>query len=312
MNPIIGRAMQIAIRYGQPAAEAFIRQAQAGYAAIRNAPQLAPKGVTGPFAPNPVLNPTTGYKIQYPISHADKALRGRQILEYTPSQVYGAYGAAAAPAALGMAAMSTRDPSYSEGTPASQSLFSQLDRSASAVEPRPLTTPGGRPTEPSFEPGYEGNAGRRLSGELMAMQPEPGYGMPPAARAAVNAARAVMPQKPPMPPPRARDEAPAPMSSRDLWERYNRTGSAADFVRADAATQRPGRAEGGGLDPMAGLMPPDMATMPVDAPLPQPMDMAPPAPAMEPKAPAGGAGGKDAAINKALDIIHKLISGQRI
>jgi len=138
-----------------------------------------------------------------------------------------------------------------------------------------------------------------------------------AAARAVRTARTVMPQNPPLPPPRQRDEAPAPMSSRDLWERYSQTGSAADFVRADAATPRPGRAEGGGLDPMGGLMPPDMATMPVDAPMPMPpmpADAAPP-PSMDgPKAPAagGGAGGRDAAINKALDIIHNLVTRQRI
>jgi hypothetical protein len=106
------------------------------------------------------------------------------------------------------------------------------------------------------------------------------------------------------------------MSSRDLWQRYNDTENPADFVRADAA-MRAGRAEGGGLDPMGGLMPPDMATMPVDAPSmpmpPMPADAGPP-PSMDgPKPPpAGGAGGRDAAINKALDIIHNLVTRQRI
>jgi hypothetical protein len=35
------------------------------------------------------------------------------------------------------------------------------------------------PFVPQPEPGYEGAAGRRLSGALLAMQPQPGYDMPP-------------------------------------------------------------------------------------------------------------------------------------
>jgi hypothetical protein len=141
-----------------------------------------------------------------------------------------------------------------------------------------------------------------------------GYDMPPAARAAVSTARNIMPQSPSPTPPRPTQAAPVASepSSRALWERYGETESPADFVRADMA-MRAGRADGGGLDPMGGLMPPDMGTMPVDAPLPMPADAAP-HPAMEgAKAPAGGgAGGRDAAINKALDIIHRLITTQRV
>jgi hypothetical protein len=189
------------------------------------------------------------------------------------------------------------------------SAFGELDAIGGGREFRPLTIPASR----SMEPGYEGSAGRRLSGEMLAMQPEPGYDMPPAARAAVSTARNIMPQSSP-PPPRPTQAAPVASepSSRALWERYGETESPADFVRADMA-MRAGRADGGGLDPMGGLMPPDMGTMPVDAPLPMPADAAPP-PAMDgPKAPAGGgAGGRDAAINKALDIIHRLITTQRV
>jgi hypothetical protein len=205
-----------------------------------------------------------------------------------------------------------------------ESLFSQLYRGesapTSAVEPRPLTIPGGRQEiRPMDSTLFGEDAGPRPSPMIASDSTLAGYDMPPAARAAVNTARTVMPQNPPMPPPRPRDEAPAPMSSRDLWQRYNETESPADFVRADAA-MRAGRAEGGGLDPMGGLMPPDMATMPVDAPSmpmpPMPADAGPP-PSMDgPKAPAaggaGGAGGRDAAINKALDIIHNLVTRQRI
>jgi len=222
-----------------------------------------------------------------------------------------------------------------------ESLFSQLYRGesvpTSAVEPRPLTIPGGSPA-PRFQnsdmsagfadpPQFQNSdmSARFLDG-------------PSAARAAVRTART------PMPPPRATDEAPARgrffsgpdyQSRNDLAEGPERGYGApvlqngrinwgdsenpADFVRADAAMRamRAGRAEGGGLDPMGGLMPPDMATMPVDAPSmpmpPMPADAGPP-PSMDgPKPPAaGGAGGRDAAINKALDIIHNLVTRQRI
>jgi hypothetical protein len=153
--------------------------------------------------------------------------------------------------------------------------------------------------------------------------------MPREARAAVATANRVMPRQAPMPPPRPREGAPMTLPSSPDYQSNSRPvqdnaginwgdpDSAADFFRAERA-MRAGRAEGGGL----GLMPPDMATMPVDGPppgmdlspaLPQPADMAPPAPPAESKGPSGGgAGGKDAAINKALDIIHKLINRQGI
>lgn len=183
---------------------------------------------------------------------------------------------------------------------------------------RPLTIPASRPQiRPMDSTLFGEDVGPRPSPMIASDSTLAGYDMPPAARAAISTARSVMPQSPPMPPPRPAEVTPVASgpSARDLWERYNETGSAADFARADAATPRLPRADGGGLgaDPMAGLMPPDMATMPVDAPLPMPADAAPP-PSMDgPKAPAGGgAGGRDAAINKALDIIHRLITTQRV
>ena len=156
--------------------------------------------------------------------------------------------------------------------------------------------------------------------------------MPREARAAVSTARSIVappPRQAPMPPPRPREGAPMMLPSSPDYQSNSRPvqdnaginwgdpDSAADFFRAERA-MRAGRAEGGGL----GLMPPDMGTMPVDAPppgmemspaLPQPADAAPSMPPAESKGPSGGgAGGKDAAINKALDIIHKLIIRQGI
>jgi hypothetical protein len=94
-----------------------------------------------------------------------------------------------------------------------------------------------------------------------------------------------------------------------LWSRYNETESPADFARADAA-MRAGRAEGGGIpEGMMGARPmPSLDLPPMDGP--PPMGDMPPlggmSPASKPAAGAG-AGGRDAAINKALEIIHHLV-----
>jgi len=142
-----------------------------------------------------------------------------------------------------------------------------------------------------------------------------GYDMPPerAARNAVRVAQSVMPQAP-------RPTASGP-SARDLWTRYNESESPADFVRADKAlladkamlaALREGRAEGGGIpEGMMGARPmpiPNLDLPPMDGP--PPMSDMPPlggmSPATKPAAGAG-AGGRDAAINKALEIIHHLV-----
>lgn len=128
------------------------------------------------------------------------------------------------------------------------------------------------------------------------------------ARRAVQVARSVMPANPPMPPRPQREPVGAPMqlpsaapqgssegflsrlfgsqpetlSSRELFERASQTDSPADFFRADRA-MREGRAEGG-------------AAMGEATPFPSPA--APPKPS---------SGGRDAAITKALDIIHQLV-----
>ena len=124
-----------------------------------------------------------------------------------------------------------------------------------------------------------------------------------------------------------RPAAPAPEraagpSARELFSRYNESESPADFIIASNALlrerpdmiERYGRAEGGGIpEGMMGARPMPMPNL--DLPLmdgPAPMGDMPPLGAMgpAPNKPAGagaGAGGRDAAINKALEIIHHLV-----
>lgn len=90
--------------------------------------------------------------------------------------------------------------------------------------------------------------------------------------------------------------------------------SAADFVRADRAdmAMRAGRAEGGGIpEGMMGARPMSMPSLDMPAmDQPAPMGDMPPLGAMGPSgkpAAGAGAGGRDAAINKALEIIHHLV-----
>jgi hypothetical protein len=295
MNPLVLYFLNLAQRAGNtPAGQRFLQMAQGAAEKATSVESKLPtmaRGPMGRFPARPMLGDRTAVA---PISRGAAGLAGAAGVGMGSGQFEG-----------------VRDRLY-EGARAEpaipQSLWGELDA-------RAVNAPQ--------QPAYVRQMDSSLFGEDPGPRPAPiraadstlaGYDAP-AARAAVSTARNIVsPREAPMPPPRPVQQAPSPQAnaSRDLWERYNETGSAADFVRANAA-MRGGYADGGApMDPMAGLMPPDMATMPVDAPLPQPMDMAPPAPAMEPKAPAGGAGGKDAAINKALDIIHKLISGQRI
>lgn len=133
----------------------------------------------------------------------------------------------------------------------------------------------------------------------------------------------------PMPPPRPQELAsaapsqPAPaISARNLFTRYNESDSPADFISASNAllrerpdmTERYGRAEGGGIpEGMMGARPMPMPSLDL-SPMggPAPMGDMPPLGAMgpAPNKPAGagaGAGGRDAAINKALEIIHHLV-----
>lgn len=127
------------------------------------------------------------------------------------------------------------------------------------------------------------------------------YGQPE--RSAVEVARKVVrADLPPPPPPRPVEVSRPAVESpaRALWTRYNESESPADFVRAD----RLGRAEGGGIpEGMTGARPMPSLDLP-------PMGDMPPLGGMSPasKPTAGtGAGGRDAAINKALEIIHHLV-----
>lgn len=209
------------------------------------------------------------------------------------------------------------------------SVATTTAQAAPARPPQPTTiSPSVSPSAPppaSFnevisEPGYEGAAGRRLAGEVLSMEPVPGYASPvqqalrvtaaPAKAVAATpaVARSVMPANPPLPPRPEREPVGAPMqlpsaapqgssegflswlfgsqpetlSSRELFKRASQTDSHADFFRA-ARAMHEGRAEGG-------------AAMGEVTPFPSPA--APPKPS---------SGGRDAAITKALDIIHQLV-----
>lgn len=128
-------------------------------------------------------------------------------------------------------------------------------------------------------------------------------------RRAVQVARDVVRPAAPAPAP-APERATGP-SSLELWKRYNETESPADFVRADMA-MRAGRAEGGGIpEGMMGARPMPMPNLDMPAmDRPAPMGDMPSLGAMGPSgkpAAGAGAGGRDAAINKALEIIHHLV-----
>lgn len=266
MNPFVQRAMEIAVRYGQPAADAFIRQAQAAYAAMRNLPQSAPKGMTGPFAPTVVRNPTTGYAMQYPLQRGNP-MSGKTIMEYSPAQVMGAKAAVALPVTAGAAGLAAMGSGPSEVRPPI----------SLAEEPRPPIYSGRE-----HEPDYGQMGGPDILQRALSMT----------ARPAKEAAVPLPPRRPAevaAPPPMPVRAAPEEPSSRSLWEEYNKSGSAADFIRADRA-MREGRAEGGGIPMgMEGMRP-----APMDIPMPDVPKQA-------------GAGGRDAAINKALEIIHHLV-----
>lgn len=157
-------------------------------------------------------------------------------------------------AGLGAAGMVVADPTAPIRN--AESLFAQLNERGAGAAPSAfspemraqLDRSGEAPAREMGEPGYSGDAGRRLSGALLAGQPEPGYAGPGSAALA-----------PPMPPSRPRDlpgarEIPLPprrpeasrSSSRELWEIYNRSENPADFLRADQA-MREGRASGGNV-----------------------------------------------------------------
>lgn len=191
---------------------------------------------------------------------------------------------------------------------------------ARAPAAAPASTMSNDPMSAAF---LDGPSAFRQAAPMMAtpeaMRLPTSYGQPE--RRAVQVAREVVGANAPPPPPRpAEAERPAAgPSSRELWARFNETESPADFVRADRAMLaedqamregRPGRAEGGGIpEGMMGARPmPSLDLPPMDGP--PPMGDMPPLGGMSPASkPAGGAGagGRDAAINKALEIIHHLV-----
>ena len=90
-----------------------------------------------------------------------------------------------------------------------------------------------------------------------------------------NRPREAMGMPLPVPRPAALDQVAAP-SPQSLWDKYNETGDAGDFVRADRAMMAARKAEEG-----------------------------------EGKAKGGAVAGKDAALHKALEIIHHLLTRGR-
>jgi len=183
---------------------------------------------------------------------------------------------------------------------ASQSPTSIFD----FLPPRAEGDPAGamnRRNDP-MEPGYSGNAGRLISGAGLANQPEPGYGPPQmgdkesyglsdaAYRQLADLAnsagksdaeyRKEPPQRSapardvPLPTPRPSDG----QSSAELMQQYNDSmkddgGGQASLLALAERAQREGRASGGSAGKMS-----------------------------------SGGGGKDAAIHKALEIIHHLLT----
>lgn len=202
-----------------------------------------------------------------------------------------------------------------------QGLFGELDeRGARAEAPPPASAPAPMPAPVRSMDStlYGEDVGPRPALIRVSDSTLAGYDMPSekAARNAVRVAQSVMPRDPAAAP----QPAPGP-SARELFSRYNESESPADFIIASNAllrerpdmTERYGRAEGGGIpEGMMGARPmpmPHLDLPPMDGPAP--MGDMPPFGAMgpAPNKPAGGtgAGGRDAAINKALEIIHHLV-----
>jgi hypothetical protein len=219
-------------------------------------------------------------------------------------------------AAAGSLAMGGPEASVSpEGrVPIPSGMISQLDERGTAAPPIAAPPPVSSDMSARFldgpstySPDYSGLGGGADSPREQMMQ----RALAATAAPAKSFAEAPPPPRRPVEPPRpAEDRQPVASgpSARDLWTRYNESESPADFVRAD----RFGRAEGGGIpEGMMGARPmpmPNLDLPPMDGP--PPMGDMPPLGGMSPtsKPAAGaGAGGRDAAINKALEIIHHLV-----
>jgi hypothetical protein len=216
------------------------------------------------------------------------------------------------------------EPPRTMGLPAPAGLIGAAAAAPAAAAPAPASAPASAapaaaapaangPMSAAF---LDGPSGFRQVAPTMAtpeaMRLPTSYGQPE--RRAVQVAREVVGANAPPPPPRPVEVSRPAVepASRALWEILNRTDNPADFVRADKAmlAERPGRAEGGGIpEGMMGARPmPSLDLPPMDGP--PPMGDMPPLGGMSPasKPTSGtGAGGRDAAINKALEIIHHLV-----
>lgn len=172
---------------------------------------------------------------------------------------------------------------------------SQEPRAASSPPPA-SSPPQAQPAREMEEPGYSGDAGRRLSAALLASEPEPGY----TGRGSVALA-------PPMPPPRPRDlpaarTAPAPprrsesVDSRAADSILDRIFSGKDYQSNSRPVVENNRVNWGDPDNPADFFRADQAMMRMTR---------------ENRAEGGGVQGqkqqKDAALVKALEIIERLM-----
>ncbi len=231
--------------------------------------------------------------------------RGLELVRNNPGSAAAISAAAATPMALGFL------PQRAEGDPAgainrrTAPQFTNVNVPLPPDEmPNPQDVITRQVVAEGYEPGYFGDAGRRMSGAVAAMQPEPGYSGA-AGRAISQAARDYgFKMSPTTTGSTARPAAAAApaMSGREDYQstsqrvverpqgptaggapqravlNWGDEGSAADFFRADKAMREleknkeefVGRASGGRT--------------------------------------GAGAGGKDAAIHKALEIIHHLLT----
>jgi hypothetical protein len=223
-----------------------------------------------------------------------------------PAQTY-------VPAAQGQPILNAgEEPPRTMGLPAPAGLIGAAAAAPAAAVPASAAPAAAAPAAngPMSAAFLDGPSAFRQMAPMMAtpeaMRLPTSYGQPE--RRAVQVAREVVGANAPPPPPRPVEVSRPAVepSARALWTRYNESESPADFVRAD----RLGRAEGGGIpEGMMGARPmPSLDLPPMDGP--PPMSDMPPLGGMSPTSkPTGGAGagGRDAAINKALEIIHHLV-----
>lgn len=293
MTPQIQYLQMMAQRFaGTPIGQWFASQAQRAMDAARGIETKWPTLPRGPGGQFPVRNLPADKLPVAPFSRGAAGVAGAGSVMAGSGQFEGVRDRLIA------------SPEAAPAVPSS--LWEELNaRGAGAPPAAPAPMRAADLDGPStYRPDYSGYGGQDSPREIM-MQRALAATAAPAKAAAV---RSVMPANPPMPPrperepvgapmqlpsvaPQGSSEGflsrlfgsqPEPLSSRELFERASQTDSPADFFRAERA-MREGRAEGG-------------AAMGEAPPFPSPA--APPKPS---------AGGRDAVITKALDIIHQLI-----